>query len=588
MKRILLSAAFMLNTCTLFAQNANNPNIVEDTLQVHALWDAGGYAVANVNAYSRSNTDINGVSSDLYVFSWDRGDVPNHFYDIYSGMAVRQYNNGIQINNGATPIASDWIDESNARYPSRYVSSLEPGILKNGDSTIIALTYYSGTNSTPLGGFVTGDFYLNLYLWNYNNSNALTLYETINLSHSGGQLLPGWIHQDVNNADSMVITWEQDGRIYTRAGVMTTTGLQLGKTSILDVPYPGTKPDVAMMRNSNGTLDLYYVFNEQNNQKLYVCQGDFTTLYNIAGLPLPVSQLYSRVAMGTFGLPRIDAPDNAQYPNQENVWSCVVRDHMPNRDFIFAATSSNLTGITEKFLNNGSLPGLPDITSVSINNGVEDFSCRPTVAFSNQDLNIFYAWTFRNPVWYTGNSNPAFVSYLSVKTTVVLDPMNSPGYQYFVIPYYTYATGYENEYPSVALSTENDASSRLFSAFTEGTYQHPLTPYFGFKTIDWGSDNGFKPGVNTGIGETSDDGIFSVAPNPFHNSFRIQLNAKEGETFHLTLYNILGQEVYADKGTLPHINKGLLNVERDLSPGTCFLELKSSADKVYRKELVKW
>src|SRR5690606_37690436 len=98
--------------------------------------------------------------------------------------------------------------------------------------------------------------------------------------------------------------------------------------------------------------------NEQSNQKLYVCQGDFATLYNLTAALLPVTELYSRPAMGTFGLPRIDAPDKAQYANQESVWSCVVKDHIPNYDFIFAATSSNLTGITEKFLNDGSLPAL--------------------------------------------------------------------------------------------------------------------------------------------------------------------------------------------------------------------------------------
>ena len=390
MKKILLSAVFMLGACTLFAQTpaANNPDVIEDSLQVNALWDAPEYQPANVNANSYSNTEISSMISDLYVFSWDRGGAPNPAYDIYSGMAVRQYNPGTQVDFTASPIASDWIDENNAGYPARYVSSLEPGILKNDDSTFIALTFFAGDFNPTTGPF-GGDFFLNLYLWNYNNSNALTLYKTINLTHSGGHLPKGWIHQDVNNADSIAITWEQDGRIFTKAGVIEGDGLHLGNTGVLDVPYSGTKPDVAMMRNSDGALDLYYVFNEQSNQRLYVYRGDFATLYNLTGTLLPVSQLYARTAMGTFGLPRIDAPDKAQYPNQENVWSCVVRDHIPGYDFIFVATASNLTGITEKFLNDGSLTALPNITLSDASLG--NFSCRPTVAFSNQDLNIFYA-----------------------------------------------------------------------------------------------------------------------------------------------------------------------------------------------------
>src|SRR5690606_26538534 len=112
------------------------------------------------------------------------------------------------------------------------------------------------------------------------------------------------------------------------------------------------------------------------------------------------------------------------------------------------------------------------------------------------------------------------------------------------------ATGLSN--PNIKNPVANPQVNTLYTLTVTPNAQHPC---LGSKDSTWVYVG------NTGIGETANGRTFAVVPNPFHDNFQIQLSAQKGETFRLAIYNILGQKVYEDKGTLPDINKGLLNIE---------------------------
>lgn len=580
MKSILLFTTFLLSACALFAQAP--ANVDEDTIQIGNAWDVGSFRPANINAHSHGNLDINGVSSDLYVFTWDYG---HPLLAVNRGFVVRQYNAGTPVESGTSPQYEAIRYQTNSHLPS-FTYSLEVGILRHDDSTFIALTYCSDIYNSTSNSY-TRKYFLDIYYW-----NPLA---------TGGPLIPiddyhyelgitddnsrYWIHQDVNNQNKIVIAWEQEDKIFTCAGEITSSGFQLSGAGDISAPGGLRKPDVAMMTESNGTTDLYYVATANDNTKLTVFAGDFNSLYNTPS-SFSVTPNYSTAASGTYGLPRIDAPDNAQYSGQENVWSCVVADHTGTNDYIFAATASNQTGIKQQILNNNSgLGNLNDISATTNPNTI--YNRRPTVAFSNENLNVFYAWIFRNSSWYLP-VNPLInsVSYLSVKTTLNFNLINNPASQYFIIPKNNY--GYDNIVPAVGLSTQNDASPQLFTAFSMGTAEH-YVPYFGLKTVDWNTVTGYKPGGNTtGITATLNADKTTVSPNPFHNGFQINLQEPSRQAYTLSLFNILGQKVYETKGDIEILNRGIKNVGNNLNTGTYFLQLKSENDKVFRKEIVKW
>ena len=59
---------------------------------------------AHANAYAYGSLDIQGVLSDLYVYTWDCGSNSNPNY----GFAVRSYKTGVPVHSGTFYIAEDY------------------------------------------------------------------------------------------------------------------------------------------------------------------------------------------------------------------------------------------------------------------------------------------------------------------------------------------------------------------------------------------------------------------------------------------------------------------------------------------------
>lgn len=108
----------------------------------------------------------------------------------------------------------------------------------------------------------------------------------------------------------------------------------------------------------------------------------------------------------------------------------------------------------------------------------------------------------------------------------------------------------------------------------------------GLKTAAWTSNTGYRP-APTGISGTIQQSAFSVSPNPFRSGFHIDATAAN-QDLDITVFNILGQKVYQDKGTLDKINRGLQSIGQKLDAGTYFIELKNLDGNTFRKEVIKW
>lgn len=391
----------------------------------------------------------------------------------------------------------------------------------------------------------------------------------------------GWIHQDINDQNEIVVTWDAGGRILTRTAKLSNTPifgleLKLSGTGILDVPVASLgKPDVAMTLLPNGNSDIYYVFtsaaaDDAPQEGLWVYKGDYNSLSSLSGTQLySVDSVYHKTTEGHFGLPRIDMP-NTSASSDDAAWSIVVADHHEPHNDIFAASYSNGPGLKEQVLNDGSLGSLPDISLVGVykNN-------RPTVAFSPIDNNLYYAWVFEMA--------PESPTYISVKTTTDLNLMNNPPTGYFLIPLKLYHKPY---YPGVALST-NNTFSRLYTAFIEDPSDENHLITLGMKTVDWGPNTGYKQSP-TGISENVSKGTFSLYPNPFRKGFQIKATTNTNQNFQIVVFNILGQKVYHSNGKLGKINNGLQSIGETLPSGTYFMKLTGTDGSAFRKEVIKW
>lgn len=164
--------------------------------------------------------------------------------------------------------------------------------------------------------------------------------------------------------------------------------------------------------------------------------------------------------------------------------------------------------------------------------------------------------------------------------------MNNPPAAYFLIPYfppYTVTSGGFPQYPAVALST-NNSFGQLFTSFMINP-SASLQISLGLKTVGWGS-NGYKPNP-TGISEATKQDEFSAYPNPFQTGFAIKKSKPGSTNFQVSLFDILGQEVYHTQGSLKQVNEHLKTIGQKLSIGTYFLELNGNGGNIYRKEIVK-
>ena len=327
-----------------------------------------------------------------------------------------------------------------------------------------------------------------------------------------------------------------------------------------------------MMMQPNAQTDLYYTFTTPNGQQLFVYKANWNQLSVIpAGITqsLPATQLYQKNTNGIFGLPRIDAPNKSALV--DDIWSITVANHQGGSNFIFAASHDNATGLHEQVLNDGSLGSLPDISTGNYRNN------RPTVSFSRQNNDLNYAWIFQD----LSNGAP---TYIGIKTTLGLGALNNPSNLYFQLPY----NNYNRTTPAVALSTNNLSSNYLFTSFLQQPTSSVLQMTLGLKTASWTSNTGYRP-APTSITETIQESAFSLSPSPFRSGFHIDATtAVANQGLDITIFNILGQKVYQDKGRLDKINKGLQSIGQNLNAGTYFVELKGKDDGAFRKEVIKW
>lgn len=565
MKRILIPLFLLLMPLGLFAQ-LNPPSLpAEDEFNSGINWDIGSQILlANTNAYS---LHIGSQNIDLYTATWDGGQ--SSWDSRRAGFLVRQYPSGTAVNSSTTPTWQDYVTDNAMPYLYKHISSTEAGIIQNNGNIYIIFTYYG--LDTP-GNF--GNFYLALYQWLPGSGSLSLVQGPLQLSTSSipaGQT-DGWIHQDVDDNNEVVVTWTQNGQLYTRAALFSSPGsvnVTLQGTGIIPTPAAG-KPDVAMMIQPNGQTDLYYTFTTPNGSQLYVYKANWNQLSSFpptSTQTLPATQLYQKNTNGIFGLPRIDAPNRSVIV--DDIWSITVANHQGSNNYIFAASHSNATGLHEQVLNDGTLGSLPDISTGNYQNN------RPTVSFSRQNNDLNYAWVFQD----LSNGAP---TYIGTKTTLSLGLLNNPSTLYFQLPY----NNYNRTTPAVALSTNNLGSNYLFTSFIQTPSPNSLLLIMGLKTAAWTSNTGYRP-APTGISETIQQSAFSVSPNPFRSGFHIDATAAN-QDLDISVFNILGQKVYQDKGTLAKINRGLQSIGQNLDAGTYFMELKNLDGNTFRKEVIKW
>lgn len=307
--------------------------------------------------------------------------------------------------------------------------------------------------------------------------------------------------------------------------------------------------------------------------------------------PLPVELLDQQGASGTFlyDVARIDAPDNELYSGHE-AWSYVVTEHYGDQDLVFTGSYSESVGLVHGYLNDGStVPcGNCDISG----NPTMDpdiYNQRAVVAYSDNGTDRFYAWCLRRPGWLLpilGVNGEA--TYVSVKTDAELNLLHTPPAQdqYCRIPNEPDRTSFT---PSIGLSTQNDASPELFTAYIQWEDQMSTTYYLGIKSVDWSTTTGFRPEAPVAILAADAPPTLQVYPNPFTTGFSMALDGgAKGETYTLHIYDMLGRQMYSTEGTLTGINRLLKSQGENWPSGAYYLELRSRvACLTYRQKLVK-
>jgi hypothetical protein len=336
---------------------------------------------ASITAYSYGDLMVAGVSVDLYVYTWDPGS--NNYPE--SGIAIRQYLPGSSVNNSTTPLSEDF---NPAGWPVFQAHSSEAVILRSGGLIYVLAVYYH---------WQTHRFMVDLYRWNgVNLVQQTTLGFPMDITVNGGVPFD-WIHLDAHNLNDFIITWGENGHIYTKAGT-AASGFSMGNTAELDNGSIGMgasgEPDVALVRSPQGLIAHYVYVSLDAANKLVETALDFNDVFT-APPPSPNPALLPPVledvqnTPGYYDVPRIDGPDNFSSDD----WSYVTTDHRNGRDWVFSGVMAS--GALQHFiLNDGSL-GNPDI-SVAISGQQENN--RAVVAYDDSGENLYYGWYYFSTV----------------------------------------------------------------------------------------------------------------------------------------------------------------------------------------------
>lgn len=535
--------------------------------------------------------------------SWDEWDnhfnIPLHM----GGFAIREFATGTQILSGATAVAEKYYNLSDASMigPDGYTVSIEASFVKDivlPNRDYVAVTYYR--YSPHLNQF---GYFLELFSW--NGIGLVSLGITPLSDPYFGSLGKGIIHHDFQqNSESMILTFEANGRIYTQSLRIALGAPKLSGLGELSIGFPVTRPDVAMSVLGNGSTDLRYVVNSLNNQNLYVFGTDLATIDAIPVGPTPaVVTVTTKDAVtvwdliGTppgvveFDIPRIDAPDVS--PTGEETWSWVVSEQGSDKDYVRSGYfNASISGTVRHDYLNTTINFPTYDNSQNIGNQESTINQRAVVAFGN-DEDVYFAWVMafptNNPQLYPLFFNSSSTGYISHKLDKFGNCLNGPGTGTFNI-YNGYDKVNLDPYntgmmASVALATAtNDYFFGLFSSFV---LQDPsVTTNYGFqignKSTDWSTAQ-FRAS-NSDEKSSKQLFCFNASPNPFSQNLNLNFGGiNDKDEIKITVTNLLGQTILQLSGNKNDLNDLFQKRITMWDKGLYFISVKSSKGSIIQK-----
>lgn len=474
---------------------------------------------------------------------------------------MRQYVAGTPINNTTTPVAEDFNPPG---WPVDKAASAEAVILEFGGDYYILSVYYE---------IAAQRFYVDIYQWTTTGLVQVGAPQDITVT---GPASFGWIRLDALNLEEFVITWEEGGRLYAKAGT-ASSGFTMGNTVQLDNSSigigAGAQPDVAMAQVPGDPLLTHFVYTDLPGSRLVVSRLRFNDILT-APPPAPNPALLSPVledlqsTSGNFDVPRIDAPDN--YSKDD--WSYVVKNNETalSQGYIFTGVM-NSGSVSHFVLNNGSLGvGLPDVAST--NPATPHINDYPVVAYDNTGENIYFVWYYFTTVILDQPYPGLADAYMGLKMDNTGNLFGLTPNKYWGAQFYTTEV---SKMPTIALSTQNDASPELFMVFTKYT---SLDGYaMGPKTIPW-TNIEFRP-EESGIKPIRNISNVQIAPNPFHDIFQFKADRTFEGQYSLFIYDLTGRKLFQVQGTIADINEQLSSGRLShIQVGNYFVNLINSSD----------
>lgn len=608
MKKILFLFLAIFGFGHLMAQSPYlDPAIQEDLFPTGQAWYNTKRFLSHscANAYGNHYNLNAQINTDVYTYSWDEWD--NHFIIPLhmGGFAIREFATGTQILSGATAVAEKYYNLSDTSIigSDGYTVSIEASFVKDillPNRDYVAVTYYRYSPHLSQYGY-----FLELFSW---NGIALVSLGITPLSDPYfGPLGKGIIHHDFQqNSESMILTFEANGRIYTQSLRIALGAPKLSGLGELTIGFPVTRPDVAMSILANGSTDLSYVVNSSNNQNLYVFGTDLATIDAIPIGPTPtVVAVTTKDAVtvwdliGTppgvveFDIPRIDAPDIS--PSGEETWSWVVSEQGSDKDYVRSGYFNGSISGTVRYDYLNTTINFPTFDiSQNIGNNESTINQRAVVAFGN-DEDVYYAWVRREnnafaPLYSVGGT-PSTTGYVSHK----LDKYGNCLNNFPTLPPYNIYNGYDkiNDDPynpgmmaSVALATAtNDYLFGLFSSFV---LEDPSVTYsYGFqignKTTDWNTAQ-FRP-TNSDQSIKNGKFTFTASPNPFTQGISLDFRGtiNNSDILSLDITNIMGQTILEAKGEANFLNTLTQSKSATWTSGLYLIRIIGSNGMMVRK-----
>ncbi|WP_118974783.1 T9SS type A sorting domain-containing protein [Taibaiella koreensis] len=466
---------------------------------------------------------MNIVSRTMHTYCNSYGNVSGSNLYVYSWSCLSPINGGFAFRRNST--TDVLISQGNQVYTN--VSDLEVGLIMDGSTTYIVASYYR---------LNTGHF---VDLWNWNvGAGTVSLAATYNLSSSPNY---GRIALDVHKLYGAAVTWQVGTDIFVK--VFNTSGGSLQTSNNLQIGTNASIPDVAFSHFGDLRVRVAYV---DPAGTIRVINGRFNDLLsNIVSLASDYAQpgaftgLTASMNNNTWASAwlNIDSPDDN--PPGFDVWS-----------YAYNNANGDIMGVS-KF---GS--GAPVVMNLSGNIRGE----RPTLCYDNNAQSINYGW-------YTNFNASPQPGYVAVERG-----LNGA----FVTPSNTYkrvanTTDYSGT-PVMAFTGQNDYNNNFFLVYPMIT---PSGYEMRFKLVPWTATT-FRyvvPGMTLPLA-----GSVSLSPNPFTNTVKLNGNADDSYTVHIS--DINGRMIYLKSGKLDVINAGLQEAAAPLKPGIYFVNVQNETTGV--------